>query len=263
MLLLISSSVFADQHEHSKWPAHPPAEAPEHHKGHHHHHHHHHPPTYPPVKPPVHPPVKPPVHPPVKPPVHPPVYPPVKPPVHPPVKPPVHPPVKPPVHPPVKPPVHPPVKPPVKPPVYPPVKPPVHPPVRKLVAVQGVVYCKTCSYAGFNPKAAVPLQGAVVRVRCHNTRFKPVVAEGRTDKNGYFLIVPEMVTSVAASTCKAYLVKSPSMKCSAPTNLNYGSTGAGLMPNPAHKPNPLAPKYALYNVGPFAFGPAKLTPCHR
>ena len=107
------------------------------------------------------------------------------------------------------------------------------------------------------------IAGAVVRVRCHNTRFKPVVAEGKTDKNGYFFIVPEMVTSLASHTCKVYLVKSPSLKCSAPTNLNYGSEGASLIPNPAHKPNPLGPKYALYNVGPFAFEPAKPTPCPR
>lgn len=107
------------------------------------------------------------------------------------------------------------------------------------------------------------IAGAVVRVTCQNTRYKPVVAEGKTDKNGYFLILPEMVTSLDSGICKVSLVKSPSTKCSAPTNLNYGWQGASLIPNPTYKPNPLGPKYALYNVGPFAFEPAKMTPCRR
>ncbi|KAL3519772.1 hypothetical protein ACH5RR_017921 [Cinchona calisaya] len=195
LLLLMGSSVVADEVELVSWPAHPPAEAPK--------------PHHSPSHPPVHPPVNPPAHPPVKPPVHHPVDPPV---------------------------------------------------VRKLVAVQGVVYCKSCKYAGVDTLwGAKPLVGAVVRLICHNTQYKPVVAEAMTDKNGYFLIMPEKLTNAAHHKCKVFLVKSPSEMCNVPTNFNYGLNGTILVPT--SKPNPLGPKYALFNVGPFAYEPSKKIPC--
>ncbi|CAA2973052.1 Hypothetical predicted protein [Olea europaea subsp. europaea] len=271
LLVLLSSSftVFSDLVGVAKEPVpvHPPAPAPApHHKG---HHHHHHPPTpppsHPPVKPPTSPPVKPPSHPPVKPPSSPPVKPPtppVKPPTPPPVKPPTSPPVKPPT-PPVKPPT-PPVKPPtpapVKPPSHPPAKPPSPLPTRKAVAVQGVVYCKSCKYRGVGTLiGASPLAGAVVKLQCNNTKWG-LVEQTKTDKNGYFFFKPSKLTTAAFHKCKVFIISSPLPTCSVPTNMGSGAFGAILIPSrkPPVKPLP----FQLFTVGPFAFEPAKKVPCH-
>jgi len=165
LLLAVSSSVVAEEletlppsypHPHSptQAPLHPPASAP-----HPHHHHHHHPPA--PAPAPVHPPSPPTHH------NYPPTPAPAKSPTHhhhhhpsAPVHPPLNPPVKPPV--PVHPPLNPPVKPPV--PVHPPLNPPapVHPFPRSYVAVQGVVYVKSCKYAGVDTLlGATPLLGSL------------------------------------------------------------------------------------------------------
>ncbi|RZB81585.1 non-classical arabinogalactan protein 31-like [Glycine soja] len=278
-LLIAVSNVFAVELEletlppsyphphpvHSPTPAplHPPANAPHPHHHHHHHHppapapapvpspsHHNYPPTPAPAKPPTHhhhhhPPA--PVNPPPVP-VHPPVKPPV--PVHPPVKPPV------PVHPPVKPPVpaHPPVKPPVV-PVHPPVKPPVvpvHPFPRSFVAVQGVVYVKSCKYAGVDTLlGATPLLGAVVKLQCNNTKYK-LVQTSKSDKNGYFYIeAPKSITTYGAHKCNVVLVSAPyGLKAS---NLHGGVTGALLRPEKPFLSKRLP--FVLYTVGPLAFEP--------
>ncbi|XWS19611.1 hypothetical protein CRYUN_Cryun31cG0030400 [Craigia yunnanensis] len=228
-------------------------------------------PVYPPPKPPVHPPPKPPVHPPPKPPVHPPpkspTYAPPKPPVHLPTKPPTYPPPKPPVHlptkPPTKPPVHPPTQPPTKPPVHPPIYPPSHPPAkpptypkppRSLVAVQGVVYCKSCKYARSETLlGAKPILGATVKLTCKNTKYKLVV-QAKTDKNGYFFLeAPKTVTSFGAHKCTVSLVSSPSASCSKPSNLHDGLKGATLRPEKPYIVNKIP--FILYSVGPFAFEP--------
>ncbi|KAK4386595.1 Non-classical arabinogalactan protein 30 [Sesamum angolense] len=244
-------------------------------------------PVPPPVKPPAHPPVKPPAYPPVKPP--PPTCPPA-----PPCQPPAHPPVKPPPlsnrqlaypplsHPPFLPrPTHllnhrspsnrqlihrlshhhsSPSHPPVKPPVYPPVKPPSYPPPTKLVAVQGVVYCKSCKYRGVDTLVgASPLSGAVVKLQCNDTK-QSLVEQTKTDKNGYFFFMPPKLTTPTAHKCKVLLVSSPLPQCGVPTNLHGGATGATLIP--AVKPPVKKQPFELFTVGPFAFEPHKKLPCH-
>lgn len=71
---------------------------------------------------------------------------------------PSHPPTQPPAK---QPPTHPPAKqPPIHPPVNPPTHPPSYPPTRKYVAVQGVVYCKSCQFKGIDTlMGASPLPG--------------------------------------------------------------------------------------------------------
>ncbi|KAJ0259825.1 Non-classical arabinogalactan protein 30 [Hirschfeldia incana] len=182
---------------------------------------------------------------------------PIKLPTLPPTKAPIKLPTLPPAKAPIKLPTLPPTKAPIKPPV---VLPPVSPPKfnRTLVAVRGVVFCKACKYAGINNlQGAKPVKGAVVRLLCKNK--KNATSEATTDKNGYFLLyAPKTVTNYAIKNCRAYLVKSPDAKCSKVSTLHGGYLGAFL--KPVVKPenatiifNKL--KYALFNVGPFAFEP--------
>ncbi|KAH6758082.1 hypothetical protein C2S52_023033 [Perilla frutescens var. hirtella] len=195
------------------------------------HHHHHHP----------HPPTPPPSHPPTPPPTH-------------------HHPPTPPAHPPVKPPAHPPVKPPAQPPV----KPPKYPPLRKKVAVQGVVYCKSCKFRGVDTLfGAAPLANATVKLECNNTKYRLKELK-KTDKNGYFFFMPQSLTTAGSHKCKVSLVSSPVAACNVPTNLHDGAVGAILYRPP--KPPVDAPTkplpFELFTVGPFAFEPPKKLPCH-
>ncbi|KAK7246491.1 hypothetical protein RIF29_41360 [Crotalaria pallida] len=211
-------------------PLHPPAHPP------HHHHHHHHPlaPSPAPLKPPV---------------LHPPSSPaPVKPPTHhhyPPAPAPA--PLKPPTHhhyPPAPAPVHPPVPVPA---------PAVHPFPRSFVAVQGVVYTKSCKYVGVDTLlGATPVLGAVVKLECNNTKYRPLVQTVKTDTNGYFYLeAPKTITTYAFHKCKVFLVSSPTgLK---PSNLHGGLTGSTLKPLKPFESNKLP--FLLFNVGPLAFEP--------
>ncbi|XP_030518616.1 non-classical arabinogalactan protein 31-like [Rhodamnia argentea] len=149
-------------------------------------------------------------------------------------------------------PFHPPGHPPIKPPAQPPVKPPVYNPLwRKFIAVQGVVYCKSCKET--LDGSDKPIFGAQVKLLCKNTRYSAAVATATTDKNGYFFLqAPKTVTSFASHKCKAYLVSSPISSCSQPSNLNGGVTGATLRWE--MWPSIKYP-FILYSVGPFAFKP--------
>ncbi|XP_075504106.1 pistil-specific extensin-like protein [Primulina tabacum] len=156
----------------------------------------------------------------------------------------------------VKSPPHPPSTPPATPPSYPPPTP------RKFVAVQGVVYCKSCNYVGVDTlMGAAPLSGAVVKLQCNNTKYH-LEEQAMTDKNGFFFFMPHKVTTSGSHKCKVFLVSSPLSICNAPTNLNSGATGATLK---ATKP-PLTTgdkklPFKLFTVGPFAFEPLKKLPC--
>ncbi|KAB2637352.1 pistil-specific extensin-like protein [Pyrus ussuriensis x Pyrus communis] len=199
---------------------------------------------------------------PASPPTHPPAHPPThgqhhrQPHPHPPTASPVHPPAHSPVHPPAHSPVHPPSPhhhdghPPVHPPMYPPKKP--FP--RSFVAVQGVVYCKSCKYSGVDTlNGAKPVLGATVKLQCNNRKF-PLVVKETTDKNGYFFITaPKTITTFGAHKCKVSLVSSPSAACSKPSDLHGGLSGALLKPAKPFMSQKLP--FLLYNVGPFAFEP--------
>ncbi|CAM8900340.1 hypothetical protein QQ045_010487 [Rhodiola kirilowii] len=133
-------------------------------------------------------------------------------------------------------------------------------PPRKFVAVQGVVFCKPCKYRGVQTLlGATPLQGAVVKLQCNNTKY-PQEKKATTDKNGYFFIrAPKTVTSYGAHKCKASLVGSPDKKCDQPTDLYGGSSGSYLWGD-RRTVSDNSP-FDLYSAGPFAFEPAKSVNC--
>ncbi|PON58400.1 Pistil-specific extensin-like protein [Parasponia andersonii] len=143
-------------------------------------------------------------------------------------------------------------------PYTPPAKPPVHPPYipqpRKLVAVQGVVYCKSCKYAGVDTLLnATEVAGAIVRLQCRNTKYS-LFATAKTDKHGYFLIRPNFLTTYGVHKCKVSLLYSPLPYCRKPSILHGGDKGGVLRPE--LKSDAKLP-FVLYSAGPFAFEPKK------
>ncbi|KAK9051700.1 hypothetical protein SSX86_028328 [Deinandra increscens subsp. villosa] len=217
-------------------PHHAPVAAPAPAPHHHHHHHHHHKLATPPT-----------AHAPTKSPLHAPVHPPTKAPVHAPA------------HPPSKAPVQPPTTSPA--PMLPPL------PARKLVAIQGVVYCKACKYKGVDTLiGAKPLEGAEVLLTCNNTKY-PMRVKATTDKNGYFFIKPtKSLTTYGSHRCRVSLLASPMATCNQPTDLHAGVKGSLLMPSkkpPLSSPDAHPRPYDVFSVGPFAFEPSTKTPCGK
>ncbi|KAG7573623.1 hypothetical protein ISN44_As09g018960 [Arabidopsis suecica] len=130
---------------------------------------------------------------------------------------------------------------------------------RRLVAVEGMVYCKSCKYSGVDTLLeASPLQGATVKLACNNTK-RGVTMETKTDKNGYFfMLAPKKLTTYAFHTCRAWPTNpgptTATMTCTVPSKLNNGITGAMLKPSKTI--NIGEHDYVLFSVGPFAFEPA-------
>lgn len=133
------------------------------------------------------------------------------------------------------------------------------------MAVQGVVFCKSCKFRGVDTLlGAAPLAGAVVKLECNNTKYRLKELK-TTDKNGYFLFLPKSLTTAGSHKCKVTLVSSPLAACSVPTNLHGGATGALLFRGrkpPVDTPPKKLP-FELFTVGPFAYEAPKKLPCHR
>ncbi|PKI51234.1 hypothetical protein CRG98_028382 [Punica granatum] len=126
---------------------------------------------------------------------------------------------------------------------------------RSFIAIQGVVYCKSCKYAGVGTLlGATPLLGAEVKLEC-NSSSRPVGGTMKTDKNGYFFIMaPKTITTYAFHKCKVSLVSSPpAAMCKKPSDLHGGISGATLRPEKPFMANKLP--YMLFTVGPLAFEP--------
>ncbi|GKV00956.1 hypothetical protein SLEP1_g13565 [Rubroshorea leprosula] len=99
------------------------------------------------------------------------------------------------------------------------------------------------------------LKDATVKLVCNNTK-NPEVTEAKTDKNGYFFLqASKPMTKDGAKACKVFLGPSPLPKCSKPSPLNSGVSGAELkFEKDFPSWNKLFP-YFLYKVGPFAYEP--------
>ncbi|KAF5728686.1 putative structural constituent of cell wall [Tripterygium wilfordii] len=165
-----------------------------------------------------------------------------------------------PSHPPVHPPAHhnhhhphPPKNAPVHPPAHAPL-PPFHFP-RSFVAVQGVVYRKSCKFVGHDTLSeATPVYGAIVKLQCNSSKY-PQEVKKATDKNGYFYVeAPHTVTNYGAHKCKVSLVSAPpAANIAEPSDLHGGVKGANLRAEKSIVVNKLP--FVLYNVGPLAFEP--------
>ncbi|XP_026436041.1 non-classical arabinogalactan protein 31-like [Papaver somniferum] len=180
-----------------------------------------------------------------------------------PASPPVYSPAPSPIYSPAPSPVYAPVPSPVAAPPTPVASPPKYVIEKKFIAVQGVVYCKSCKYTAYNTlMEATALPGATVKMVCLTSakkKNKPVVLTAVTDKKGYFFIPPSKKVSHlgAQKRCKVFLVSPPKKsKSMTPTNMYGGLSGAYLRPTKPSKPLP----YALFTVGPFAYAPP---PCKK
>ncbi|XP_077228680.1 non-classical arabinogalactan protein 31-like [Tasmannia lanceolata] len=133
-------------------------------------------------------------------------------------------------------------------------------PPRSLVAVQGVIYCKSCKYVGVDTLlGASPLSGAVARLQCKSSK-REINMEGKTDKNGYFYIQAANVTTYGVHKCKVFLASSPLETCKNATDLHGGVSGARLRPEKVLMgPKPVM----LFSVGPLAYAPTNTTSCRR
>ncbi|MCL7029246.1 hypothetical protein MKW94_022208 [Papaver nudicaule] len=177
-----------------------------------------------------------------------------------PASPPVYSPAPSPIYSPAPSPIYAPVPSPLAAPPTPVASPPKYVIEKRQIAVQGVVYCKSCKYTAYNTlMEATALPGATVKMVCATSakkKNKPVVLTAVTDKKGYFFVAPSKKVSHlgAQKRCKVFLVSPPKkskVKSMIPTNMNQGLTGAYLMPTKPAKPLP----FALFTVGPFAYAP--------
>ncbi|CAL0311103.1 unnamed protein product [Lupinus luteus] len=130
--------------------------------------------------------------------------------------------------------------------------PPAHPIPSIYVAVQGVVYAKSCKHAGADTLlGATALFGAIVKLECNITK-NPLIQTVKTNNNGYFYIeTDKSITTNASHKCKVFLVSAPNgLK---PSNFHGGLEGAILKPK---KPIVFkSPPFFLYNVESLAFEP--------
>ncbi|KAG9448112.1 hypothetical protein H6P81_014240 [Aristolochia fimbriata] len=130
---------------------------------------------------------------------------------------------------------------------------------RKSIAVEGVIFCKSCKYPRIDTFfGATPLVGAGAKLVCNNTK-RAVTALGKTDKNGYFFIPTDKVSSFGIHKCRVFLDSSPSAKCKEPTNMNGGVKGSLLF---FRKVLYMGTKTVfLFNTLPLAFAPSNTTAC--
>ncbi|KAG8055577.1 hypothetical protein GUJ93_ZPchr0001g31439 [Zizania palustris] len=133
------------------------------------------------------------------------------------------------------------------------------PNVNLTIGVEGVVWCKTCRYAGYvKSKDASPLQNAAALLRCRRGKWALSVW-GATDARGYFLIqTGTQVVPFTSKDCRVYVQRSPARGC-----------GVVLQPD-RKKGSPL--KFlkfvplpdglqASYSAGDFVFGPQDPKKC--
>ncbi|CAI0443535.1 unnamed protein product [Linum tenue] len=105
--------------------------------------------------------------------------------------------------------------------------------------VEGVVACKSGS-------DYYPLHGAVVRITCSGEEEE---SRCSTDARGYFFKKLPYYGKLKPELCRAFLEKSPSEKCSVPTDVNKGINGAKLSSYRILHDK----RVKLYPLGPFFY----------
>ncbi|CAM0954401.1 unnamed protein product [Alopecurus aequalis] len=130
------------------------------------------------------------------------------------------------------------------------------------IGVQGMVWCKSCKYSGYNAAMnASPLQGAVVELRCRHGPRRMKSVKGVTGQGGYFLVESEQLAAFTIDECQVYVPVSPSRACGLAVP-GYPGAGKGLplkFDSFLKRGDGLR---ALYSVGNFFFQPKYANKCY-
>ncbi|KAF6997029.1 hypothetical protein CFC21_013290 [Triticum aestivum] len=138
--------------------------------------------------------------------------------------------------------------------------PPPQSPVNFSIGVQGMVWCRTCRYSGYNADMeASPLQGAVVYLQCRHGPRRLKRVGGVTGQGGYFIIQSSQMASFTSKECKVYVESSSSAVCSL---ADQPAAGKGLPLKFESFVKQGDGLQALYSVGNFMFRPSDPNKCY-
>lgn len=101
-----------------------------------------------------------------------------------------------------------------------------------------------------------------MELKCKNSKY-PLVLKTTTDKNGYFIFLPKLLTTFGVHKCNVTLAHSPLKNCTHPTNMHGGVAGAMPVPTPLAPVNNTPPPFMMYSLQPFAFEASKKVPCTK
>uniref|UniRef100_A0ACD5TEL0 Uncharacterized protein n=1 Tax=Avena sativa TaxID=4498 RepID=A0ACD5TEL0_AVESA len=140
--------------------------------------------------------------------------------------------------------------------------PPPQATVNFSIAVQGMVWCKSCKYSGYYaPMDASPLQGAAVELRCRHGPHRMKLVPGVTWAGGYFLIESAQMASFTIDECKVYATAANSPACGVPMPGEPGA-GKGLPLKFERFEKRGDGLQALYSAGNFFFQPMHANKCY-
>ncbi|TKW16539.1 hypothetical protein SEVIR_5G305600v4 [Setaria viridis] len=129
------------------------------------------------------------------------------------------------------------------------------------IAVEGVVWCKTCRYAGYvRSMDASPLPNATALLRCRRDGDpRALSVSNTTDADGCFLIQADWQSAPFKSKdCKVYVQRSPAAGCAVPVK-PAAKKGAPLK---FRRFVPLPDELqARYTAGNFTFAPEEPAKC--
>ncbi|ONK62597.1 uncharacterized protein A4U43_C07F5760 [Asparagus officinalis] len=135
------------------------------------------------------------------------------------------------------------------------------------MAVEGMVYCQSCSQAGsWSLTGARPLPSAKVGISCRDHKHRVGFYKSvKTDNNGYFycplegLDLKKYYEGELVHACRVRLISSPNVECNLLTNINGGIEGSML--RDVNKTSAgEGYKTVIYSAGPLAFHPAYCPP---
>ncbi|XP_037455800.1 non-classical arabinogalactan protein 31-like [Triticum dicoccoides] len=135
-----------------------------------------------------------------------------------------------------------------------------HAPVNFTIGVQGMVWCKTCRYIGYNANMdASPLKGVEVYLQCRHGPGRLKKVQGASGQGGYFVIQSAQMASFTNDECKVYAESSSSTACGL---VDEPAAGEGLPLKFDSFVKHGDGLQALYSVGNFFFRPSNPNKCY-